>query len=68
MNKNAKQGFGNVELSNCKHFKALAGEVLGLWLAEFLVFLFASLIEVPLVVRVPQGKKLCKTGRVDTEV
>ncbi len=67
MNKYAKRGVGNEELGECKQRKELAQRVVGLWPAEFPRFRFTSLIEVPLV-RVPQGKKLRKTGRVDTEV
>lgn len=67
MNKYANQGLGNEELGDCKQRKASAERVVGLRPAEFPRFLFTSLIEVPLV-RVPQGKKLRKTGRVDTEV
>lgn len=67
MNKYADRGVGNEELGDCKHREGLAGGVVGVSPAEFPRFLFASLIEVPLV-RVPQGKKLRKTGRVDTEV
>lgn len=67
MNKYVNRGVGNEQLTECKQRKALAGRVVGLWPAEFPRFLFTSLIEVPLV-RVPQGKKLRKTGRVDTEV
>ncbi|KAM3600057.1 uncharacterized protein V6R79_016658 [Siganus canaliculatus] len=67
MNKYAKRGFGDEELGGYKERKVLAGRVVGLWPAKFPRFRFTSLIEVPLV-RVPQGKKLRKTGRVDTEV
>lgn len=67
MNKYANRRVGKEELGDCKQRKGLAGRVVGLWPAEFPRFLFTSLIEVPLV-RVPQGKKLRKTERVDTEV
>lgn len=67
MNKYAHGGVAKEELGECKQRKGLAGRVVGLSPAEFPRYLFASLIEVPLV-RVPQGKKLRKTGRVDTEV
>lgn len=61
------RGLGYEALGGCKQRNGLAERHVGLWPAEFPRFLFASLIEVPLV-RVPQGKKLHKTGRVDTEV
>lgn len=67
MNKYANRGVRNEEFGGCKQRKVLAERVVGLWPAEFPRFLFTSLIEVPLV-RVPQGKKLRKTGRLDTEV
>lgn len=67
MNKYANRGVGNEELGHREQGDVLAERVVGLWPAEFPRFLFTSLIEVPLV-RVPQGKKLRKTGRVDTEV
>lgn len=67
MNKYADRGFGNEELGDCKRSKGLAERGVGLRPAQFPRFHFASLIEVPLV-RVPQRKKLRKTGRVDTEV
>lgn len=67
MNKYASRGAGNEEQGGCERRRGLAERVVGLWPAEFPRFLFAFLIEVPLV-RVPQGKKLRKTGRVDTEV
>lgn len=67
MNKYAIGGVVEEELGGCKQRKAHAGRVVGLWPAEFPRFVFTSLIEVPLV-RVPQGEKLRKTERVDTEV
>lgn len=67
MNKYADRGLVNEELGDCKRRKGLAERDVGLWPAQYPRFRFASLIEVALV-RVPQGKKLRKTGRVDTEV
>lgn len=67
MNKYVNRGVGNEEYGGWKHRKGLTERGVGLRLTELPRFLFAPLIEVPLV-RVPQGKKLRKTGRVDTEV
>lgn len=67
MNEYANRGVGNEDLGGRKRRKALAGSGVGLRTHEFPRSLFTSLIEVPLV-RVPQGKKLRKTGRVDAEV
>lgn len=68
MSKYRHRGAGKEDLGNCKQRKGLAERVVGLWPAEFPRFLFTSLIEVLDLVRVPQGKILRKTGRVDTEV
>lgn len=67
MNEYANRLVGNEDLGGRKQRKALGGIVVGLRTSEFPRSLFTSLIEVR-VVRVPQGKKLRKTGRVDTEV
>lgn len=67
MNKYADRWVGKEEHGGCEQSEGPAGIVVGLWPAGFPRFLFTSLIEVPSV-RVPQGKKLRKTGRVDTEV
>lgn len=67
MSKYRYRVIGNEDRGNCKQRKRLAERVVGLWPVEFPRFLFNSLIEVHLV-RVPQGKILRKTGRVDTEV
>lgn len=67
MNKYVNRGVGNEECGGCKPRKGLPERSVGLRLAELPRLLCASVIEVP-VVRVPQGKKLLKTGRVDTEV
>lgn len=67
MNKYANRADSNEELGDRKQREGLAERVVGLWPVQFPRFLFTSLIEVPLV-RVPQGKKHRKTGRVDTEV
>jgi len=67
MNKYVDRGDGNEELGECKRREGPTGRVVGLWPAEFPRFLFTVLIEA-LSDRVPLGKKLHKTGRVDTEV
>ncbi|KAK5852055.1 hypothetical protein PBY51_023559 [Eleginops maclovinus] len=65
MNKYANRGDGNEELGDCKHQGGLPERVVGLWPAELTRFLCTSLIEVPLV-RVPQGKKLRKIRKFET--
>lgn len=66
MNEYENRLVGNEVVGGHKQRKALGGSVVRLR-TEFPRSLFTSLTEVPLV-RVPQGKKLRKTGRVDTEV
>lgn len=67
MNEHVHRGVGNEDIGGRKRRKALAGRGAGPRTHEFPGSLFTSLIEVPLV-RVPPGKRLRKTGRVDAEV
>lgn len=67
MNKYANRGVRNEQFGGCKQTNELKERVVGRWPAELPRFLFTSLFKVPLV-RAPQGKKLRKTGTVDTEV
>lgn len=67
MSEYADGALGNEELGGCGRGQVLAERVVGPRPAKVPRFRFTSLIEVPLV-RVPQGKNLRKTGRVDAEV
>ncbi|KAK9532415.1 hypothetical protein VZT92_009797 [Zoarces viviparus] len=67
MSKYANRGDGNEELGEWKRWEGLPERVVGLWPEESPRSPVTVLIEV-LSVRVPQGEKLHKTGRVDAEV
>ncbi|KAK5900969.1 hypothetical protein CgunFtcFv8_025886 [Champsocephalus gunnari] len=65
MNKYANRGDGNEELGDYTQRGGLPERVVGLWPAEFPRFRCTSWIEVSLV-RVPQGKKLRKIRKFET--